>query len=168
MKGVKVFLTRMDDYNVSLDKKFKDAEKHNPLLFVSINCAYSDQKELNGVEVYGFTPEAVNVDIETNSNKPYEFYEGVYVPKTQDAMLVENRVSSSIKKELDLPYKSRLERRFFKFLALPANIPTLAIFVGYISNNDDAKLLSSEKQIDEWTEQLAKAIELGITKKEGF
>ncbi len=166
MKGIKVFLTRMDDYNVALDKKFKDAEKHDPILFLSINCAYSDKKGLRGAEIYGFTPEAVNTELETNSNKSYEFYEGVYVPKTQEAMLLENKVSSSIKKELDLPYKSRLERRFLKVLALSAGLPTIAVFVGYISNNDDAKFLSSEKQIDEWTEKLAKAIESGITKKE--
>lgn len=165
MKGIKVFLTRMDDYNVALDKKFKDAKKNNPILFVSINCSYSNKKELKGMEVYGFTPESVNTDIENNSNKPYEFYEGVYVPKTQEAMLIENRVSASIKKELDLPYKSRLERRSFKFLALPADIPALALFVGYISNNDDAAFLSSEKKVDEWTEKLAKAIESSTIKK---
>ncbi|MCX6113572.1 MAG: N-acetylmuramoyl-L-alanine amidase [Proteobacteria bacterium] len=168
MKGVKVFLTRTDDYNVTLERKFKDAEKQNPVIYISINCAYSDKRNKKGVEVYGFTPEPAEADgseIEKTENKFYEFYEGTYVQKSQEAEAVEDRVSSSVKKELNLPYRSGLERRFFKFLSLPANIPALAVFVGYISNYNDSRLLSSEKEVDELTERLATAIESGITKQ---
>ncbi|MEI6079238.1 MAG: N-acetylmuramoyl-L-alanine amidase [bacterium] len=162
MKGIKVVLTRMDDYNVPLERRLKDAVDKNPAIYISINCAYSDKRNLKGMDVYGFTPEPVNSELEKMNTKFYEAYTGTYVVKSEDSMAIEGRLSSSIKKELNLPYKSRLERRFLKPLALPANIPALALFMGYISNPEDARSLSSDKQVDEWTEQLATAIDAGL------
>lgn len=165
MKGIKVFLTRMDDYNVPLERRFQDAQKQNPNIYLSINCAYSDKKPIYGMEVFGFTPDVTEGDLERTTNKFYEFYEGSYVTKSQEAMVVENRVSLTLKQELSLPYKSRLERKFIKSLALPSNIPALSIFIGYISNYGDSRLLSDEKQVDALAEKMATAIEDGLTKK---
>ena len=167
MKGVKVFLTRTEDHNLALERRFKEAERQNPIIYISINCAHSDRKNKRGVELYGFTPEPSkpeSQEIEKIENKFYESYQGVYEAKFQEAEAVEEAVSSSIKKGLNLSNGSRLERRPFKFLSLPANIPALGIFVGYISNYDDARALSSDIQVDEFTERLATAIESGITK----
>jgi len=168
MKSIKVFLTRMDDQNLTLERRFKEAEKQNPVIYISINCTRSDKKNKKGVEIYGFAPLPPNAidssEIEKTENKFYESYEGTYVQKASEAKAIEDMVSSSIKKELHLPYSAGLERKFFKLLSVPANIPALAIFVGYISNYDDSRMLSSEKQVDELAEKLATAIELGITK----
>ena len=165
MRGFKVFLTRMDDDNPSLEQRFKEAATYNPVLYLSINCGYSHNKRISGVEVYGFTTELQHTEIEKVKNGFYEFYEGVYETKGQDSLALENRVSSVIKTDLDLPYKSRLLRRFLKNLALPSNIPALAIFVGYISNEKEAKKLSNPKYSDELAEKLAVAVEDGIIKK---
>ncbi len=165
MRGFKVFLTRMDDDNPSLKQRFKEAAAYNPVLYLSINCGYSHNKRISGVEVYGFTTEPQHTEIEKVENEFYEFYEGVYNIKDQEALALENRVSSVIKKDLNLPYKSRLLRRFLKNLALPSNIPALAIFVGYISNEKEAKKLSNPKYSDELAEKLAVAVEDGVIKK---
>jgi N-acetylmuramoyl-L-alanine amidase len=165
MKGMKVFLTRMDDYNVPMDKRFKDAEKQSPSVYISINCAYSANKNMNGMKVYGFSPEPSGDELEKANNKFYEFFEGVYVQRSEDAENVEDTVSASIKKEFNLSHRSTLDRHFLKALALPAGVPALAVFVGYISNWDDARSLSSEKQVDEWAEKFALAIEDSLTRK---
>lgn len=149
MRGVKVYLTRMEDSNVPVEARFKEAEKRNPNLFLSINCSYSDVRSLRGMEIYGFSP----------GEK-----EG-YFTKTQGAMVVENKVSLSIKEELDLPYKSALERKFFDFLATPAHMPTLGLFIGYISNSEDVEQLENTKYVDVLTERIAASIEKGLQKK---
>ena len=168
MKSVKVFLTRMNDQNLTLETRFKEAQKQNPIIYISINCARSDKKNRKGLEIYGFAPLSPTAidssEIEKTENKFYESYEGVYAQKAQEAQVVEDIVSSSIKKELHMSHKSGLERKFFKLLSLPANMPALAVFVGYISNYDDSRMLSSDKQVDELAEKLATAIESGITK----
>ena len=149
MRGVKVYLTRMEDVNTPLDTRFKEAEKKTPNLFLSINCSYSDVRSLRGMEIYGFTPAEKQG----------------YSTKTQDAMVVENRVSLALKEDLDLPYKSGLERKFFEFLAVPAHIPTLGLFIGYISNAEDVEQLEDVKYVDTLTERIAASIEKGLQKK---
>jgi N-acetylmuramoyl-L-alanine amidase len=149
MRGVKVYLTRMEDTNLPVELRFKEAEKRNPNLFLSINCSYSDVRSLRGMEIYGFSPG------EKES----------YSTKTQGAMVVENKVSLSIKDELDLPYKSALERKFFEFLATPAHMPTLGLFIGYISNTEDVEQLENNKYIDALTERVAASIEKGLQKQ---
>jgi N-acetylmuramoyl-L-alanine amidase len=165
MRGFKVFLTRMDDTNPSLEQRFKEAETHKPIIYLSINCGYSHNKRISGLEVYGFTPEPQHTEIEKIKNDFYEFHEGIYESKNEDALVLENKVSSVIKEDMDLAYKSRLLRRKFKTLALASNTPALAIFVGYLSNDKEAKKLSNPKYTDELAEKLAKAIEEGITRK---
>jgi N-acetylmuramoyl-L-alanine amidase len=168
MRGVKVYLTRMDDVNVPVDTRFNEAVKRSPNMFLSINCSYSDIRSLRGMELYGFTPIQGQEDdskIENIKNRFYDKYEGSYVTKAQGAMVVENRVSLAIKEGLDLPYRSGLERKFFKFMAMPANVPTLGIFIGYISNAEDVERLENEKYIDDITERLAASIENGLLKK---
>jgi len=168
MKSVKVFLTRTEDQDITLERRFKEVEKQNPVIYISINCAHSDKKNKKGMEIYGFAPlppDAIDSsEIEKAENKLYESYEGIYVQKAPEAKVIEEMVSSSIKKELHLPNSAGLERKFFKLLSLPANMPALAIFVGYISNYDDSRMLSSDRQVDELAEKLATAIESGITK----
>jgi len=149
MRGLKVYLTRMEDVNVSLEARFREAEKRNPNLFLSINCSYSDVRSLRGMEIYGFTPAE----------------QKGYSTKTQSSMAVENKVSLAIKEDLDLPYKSALERKFLEFLALPAQIPTLGLFIGYISNAEDVEQLEDMKYVDALTERIAASIEKGLQKK---
>jgi N-acetylmuramoyl-L-alanine amidase len=165
MRGIKVYLTRMDDANVPIDTRFSEAVRMSPSIFLSINCSYSDLKSLRGMEIYGFTPTQGDSEIENVKNRFYDKYDGNYVAKAQNAMVVENRVSLAIKDGLDLPYRSGLERKFFKFMALPANVPTLGLFIGYISNAEDVENLENIKHVDEITERLAASIENGLLKK---
>jgi N-acetylmuramoyl-L-alanine amidase len=148
MRGLKVYLTRMEDVNTPLDTRFIETEKRNPNLFLSINCSYSDVRSLKGMEMYGFTPAEKTG----------------YSTKTQSAMVVENRVSLAIKEDLDLPYKSALERKFFDFLALSPSIPALGLFIGYISNSEDVEQLEDTKYVDGLTERIAASIEKGLQK----
>ncbi|MFH1224132.1 MAG: N-acetylmuramoyl-L-alanine amidase [Pseudomonadota bacterium] len=165
MRGMKVYLTRMDDKTVPLEQRLSNIKSKNIALYVSINCAYSDIRTIKGMEIYGFTPAQSDDDeTEKNANKFYDIYEGKYFPKTPESMVVENKVSRALKDELELPYKSRLERKFLKPIALPADVPSLFIYVGYISNEEDTRLLSNEKYIDKITERIATAVEKALTK----
>jgi N-acetylmuramoyl-L-alanine amidase len=154
MRGIKVYVTRMDDVNISTDTRIKEAIKKNPNLFLSVNCSYSDLKSLRGMEIYGFTPSV-----------PDDGSTGDGATKTQSAMAVENRVSLAIKEDLNLAYKSGLERKFLSFMSLPADIPALGIFIGYISNSEDVEQLENDKFIDGLTERIAASVEKGLLKK---
>ena len=155
MKGVKVYLTRMEDTNPSFETRIKESVKRAPNIFLSINCSFSDIKSLRGMEIYGYTPADAEED---------KVAKGAQLTKTQDSMFVENKVSLAIKEELDLPYKSGLERKNLKLIELPPDIPTLALFIGYISNPDDVEKLENEKYVDKLTERLSNAIEKGLLK----
>ncbi len=165
MRGIKVYLTRMEDINIPISTRLDETVKREPNLFLSINCSYSDIKSLRGMEVYGFTPVYGESEIEKTKNGFFERFETDYVTKNQAAMVVENRVSLAIKEGANLPYRSGLERKFFKFMALPAQIPSLGLFIGYISNAEDVENLENEKYIDSITERLSSSIEEGLLKK---
>lgn len=149
MRGVKVYLTRMEDVNVPLSTRFKESEKRNPNLFLSINCSYSDVTSLRGIEIYGFTPTGKQG----------------YSAKNQSSMIVENKVALTIKEDLDLSSRSELERKSFEFLATPSYMPTLGLFIGYISNAEDVEQLEDSKYVDALAERISASIEKGLQKR---
>jgi len=55
MKGIRVYLTRTDDKNLSLDKRINYSNELKPLLHLSINCAYSSISTISGMEIFAFT-----------------------------------------------------------------------------------------------------------------
>ena len=146
MKGMKVYLTRTEDTNIEQSIRFKEALKRNPSVFLSIDCSFSDIKSLRGMEIYAYTP--------------IDEYGAV---KEQHALFIEGRLARNIKYELDLAYKSSLERKYFDFLILPNKMPALAIFIGYISNPDDVKQLEDEKYVNNLVDKMALAIQKGLT-----
>jgi N-acetylmuramoyl-L-alanine amidase len=163
MRGIRVYLTRTDDKSMSLEKRIAYANDIKPLLHVSINTAYNGIQGISGMEVLAFSSEQSGDEFENMINSFYQNYEGKYLPKTEDSMLIEQRIARQIKKELDLPYKASLERKFLKPLAISPNIPGLAVFVGYISNPDDVKRLSNNKLVEKNASLMATAIEKGMS-----
>ena len=163
MKGVRVFLTRTDDKNVSIEKKIEYVKGIKPLLYLSINCAYSSIKTIRGMELFAFTPEQAGDEFENSENNYYEAYEGRYLPKTEESMVLEQRVARGLKKDLDLPYKSGLERKFLKLLAVDPQTAGLSLFIGYISNIDDVKKLSNPKSMEKMAQLVAESIEKSLS-----
>ena len=163
MKGVRVYLTRMEDKNLSLDKRIDFVKQVEPLLYVSINCAYSSIKTIKGMEIFSFTSEQDGDEFENLENSSYEAYEGRYLPKTENAIALEQRISREIKRGLDLPYKSALERKFLKQLAIEPQVAGISIFIGYISNPEDVKKISNLKLMDSTAQSIAGAIDKGLS-----
>lgn len=163
MRGIRVYLTRTEDKNLPVEKRISYVNEIKPLLYISINCAYSDIRTIKGMELFAFTPEQKGDEIELLENSFYEAYEGRYLPKTEDAMALEQRVSREIKKSLDLPYRSTLERKFFKNMAIAPSTAGLSLFIAYISSPDDIKKLSNPKYMDKKAEAVAEAVEKGLS-----
>ncbi len=163
MKGVRVFLTRTDDKNVSIEKRIEYVKETKPLLYLSVNCAYSGIKTIRGMELFAFTPEQIGDEFENSENNYYEAYEGRYLPKTEETMVLEQRVARGLKKDLELPYKSGLERKFLKLLAVDPQTAGLSIFIGYISNIDDVKKLSNPKIMEKMAQIVAESIEKSLS-----
>ena len=163
MKGIRVFLTRTEDKNVPIAKRIEYSSQIKPLLFLSINCAYSGIKTIRGIELFAFTPEQKADEFENSENSYYETYEGRYLPRSEDAMVLEQRVAKGLKQALDLPYKSGLERKFLKQLSVDPQTAGLSLYIGYISNIDDVKKLSNSKFMEKMAQVVADSIEKSIS-----
>jgi N-acetylmuramoyl-L-alanine amidase len=157
--GFKAFLTRDGDYFVSLRRRVQIARSHKADLFVSIHANDARSKSASGTEVFflslsGATDEAARQLAEKENAA--DMVAGV-APDSDDLTFIifdmvqkESILRSSYLAEAvhdNLVRHKRLTSRGVKqagFAVLKnAGIPSVLVEVGFLSNANEAKLLSS-------------------------
>lgn len=123
--GAKVFLTRTNDSSVSLSERADISNKNNADAFISIHFDSAEDSSLSGTTTYYFSEKSENLSQAVNK----------YLAR-------------------NLPLKNQ-GSRFQNFMVLRDNArPSILLELGYLNNQGDNKVISSE----EYQQNIAKSI----------
>ncbi|MDC3091352.1 N-acetylmuramoyl-L-alanine amidase, partial [Rickettsiales bacterium] len=179
----KVILTRNNDFYIKLRKRVSVARDNKSDLFISLHADYHKNKNINGVSVYTLSEKASDKEAEAlarRENKE-DLIEGLDLSiesKEVTNILIDlaqretmNQSSYFVNFLLEeLKHRTKLlqrTHRFAGFAVLKApDIPSVLIEMGYLSNRNDAKLLTNSNYHDKLVEGITKAIERYFSWKE--
>ena len=135
--GIKVYLTRDDDSDVTLDERCKSANKKHCTLFVSIHRNSAEDKKANGIEAW----------VSRNS-------------KGDEYTLAENLVNNicNLTGQQNRGIKKGFRDNSFGdyYINSDTDMPSLLLEVGFITNDNDNKIF--DEKLDEAAEVIAKTI----------
>ena len=135
--GIKVYLTRDDDSDVTLAERCKSANKKHCTLFVSVHRNSAEDKKANGIEAWV-------------SRKP----------KGDEYTLAENLVANICKLtgQQNRGIKKGFRDNSFGdyYINSDTDMPSLLLEVGFITNDNDNKAF--DEKLDETAETIAKTI----------
>jgi N-acetylmuramoyl-L-alanine amidase len=137
-RGYTVYMMRNSDMTLTLKQRVDAANKTKPDLFISLHCNAADVASASGIEVYCATP--VNMppsDSKTVSKKAcianaYDL-ENAYL-----AYYIQKRLVSTLKTT------DRGARRKRYTVIADTNAPSILVEMGFLTNPNDRKLLTSQ------------------------
>ena len=180
--NVRVIYTRKTDVFVELYRRAEIANKANADMFISVHTNANDNKSAKGAETYllgveeNRTSANLNVAIVENKAITYEtdyeaHYEG-YDPNSPESMIIFEFMQNEHQKEsLKMAeftqnrmasYASRPNRGVHQagYLVLWKNsMPSILVELGFISNQEECRYLTSSQGVKTMAESLAKAFE---------
>ncbi|HLU86206.1 MAG TPA: N-acetylmuramoyl-L-alanine amidase [Taishania sp.] len=119
-EAFEIVLTRNGDHFLSYDEKVAMVKSIQPSLILSIHVNKAPNKSLSGMEIYHSSDENVGAI----------------------ALPYADKLQAFIK---DINHNVTIKSSNFQVFKLDQSIPTLLIELGFLSNNEDLKLLSSEE-----------------------
>lgn len=179
-KNVKVIYTRKTDVFVELYKRADIANKAGADMFISVHTNAAKSKSAHGAETYllgveeNRTSANLNAALEENKaillENDYEaHYEG-YDPNSPESMIIFEFMQNEFQKEsLKLAtftqnqmtgYAKRPDRGVHQagYLVLwKSTMPSILVELGFISNDEECKYLTSQKGVDQMSMSLYKA-----------
>ena len=177
-KGFQVYLTRSIDREVSLEKRAELAEKIKADLFISIHLNSGHKKRSSGFEIYYLDnhSDAAIKKVEEVENKEWTGEQKV-VNQILTELVIERTVKSS-KRLSSLIHRSvmrKITRRYgfkdrgvkpglFYVLALSKR-PAALIEVGFISNKNELKKMSSPSFQNRFSNAIVRGIKKYFAKK---
>ncbi len=179
-KGYQVFLTRKGDEYIPLEERTAKAMQYKADLFISLHMNSYRKRSLSGMEIYylGFA-----TDRQTKALAAYEnAVNQQSIGEIQDIlkMMVNAKVEESqdMAKVLhtSLPRLMQKKYSFFRIrrikqapfiVLIGANMPSLLIELGYLSNNNEKKYLLTRQYRQSLAENLATGIEKYIRNLNG-
>jgi len=139
--GANVLLTRTDDTFMKPSEKIGFANERGAALFVSLHCdAFEDDNSVRGITTFYYPK-----DYSASGNLSGKEYAKIVHSELVNVVTTKDRGAVSRKNLIVLN---------------SAKMPSILIELGFISNIDDAKMLTS----DEMQEKIAKALADGIIK----
>lgn len=177
LKDTKVIYTREDDRFVELYKRGKIANENKGNLFISIHCNSTPRKPSNasGFEVYllrpGRTQEAIDIAEFENSVISLEDDPSRYKQLTDENFILVSMAHASNMRYSET-FADMLNTEWIKSVGIPtrgikqagfyvlvgASMPGVLVELGFISNRNDKKFLSSKKGQKEVAESIFNAI----------
>ena len=176
-KNVKVIYTRKTDVFVELYKRADIANKAGADMFISVHTNSAKNKTANGAETYllgvedNRTSANLNAALEENKailleNDYQTHYEG-YDPNSPESMIIFEFMQNEYQKE-SLKMASLTQNQMVGSAKRPdrgvhqagylvlwkSTMPSILIELGFISNDNECKYLTSQKGIDEMSNSL--------------
>jgi N-acetylmuramoyl-L-alanine amidase len=164
--GVKVLYTRSTDKFVELHDRANFANKNHADLFISIHCNSNPSKNIKGSETYamGLPSSEGNLDVAKRENSvilqetDYKEKYGGFDPKSplghiflSNFQSVHLESSLRFAEKIETQFKDRIGRKSrgvkqAGFLVLwRTAMPSVLVEIGFLSNVEDEKYLTSEK-----------------------
>ena len=179
-RKVKVVYTRKTDVFIELNRRGEIANKANADLFVSIHTNSAKSSSARGAETYLLGVEenrtSANLSVAMEENKAilYESdyqtrYEG-YDPKSPESQIIFEFMQNEYQKE-SLKFAGMVQKQMVSqahrsdrgvhqagFLVLwKTAMPSILVELGFISNTDDCRYMTSQKGVEELATSLYKA-----------
>ena len=173
---VDIFLTRMGDFNVSLEERAVSAALRRPDLFLSLQASCVAKKNMSGLRVYSFGPAASGskgAEVAGNENavlgrrrrdlagRRFEYPGRLLAAETAAAV---GEQSAALAKALfaalpkDMPLAAGgVDQGPFNLLSA-AECPAVLVEAGFLSDEDDDKVLSDPARRADIAKGLAKAV----------
>ena len=152
MPQMEIILTRTEDVYMSKEERVKKYEniKGSKVIFVSIHLNYSPNKDMSGFEVYYYLPALLD---------PKAYITVLY---SMDTIKKNSSLAKSIFTVIDnipeLKDTSKSMKNGDYYVLKNANVPSVLIECGFLSNEKEALLLNTES----YNEKLIEGIALGI------
>jgi N-acetylmuramoyl-L-alanine amidase len=170
--GSEVFLTRNDDFFISLEERTAIANQHRADLFISIHANSSRNREISGVETYYLDfaksdteREIASRENATTASSVHELEDLIKKIAQADKSAESRELASILQKNLYsgahklFPTAQNRGVRSAPFIVLiGANMPSVLTEVAFISNPRDERLLKKSSN----QERLVKALFSGI------
>ena len=174
-KGIKVIMTREADLFLPLHERTSLANSQRGDLFLSIHCNSLKHPEPRGVETYFLKParteRAVEAALRENEVVKLENGDGGYQELTEDNFILLTMATSQYMKDSELwaaltqqevsataGMTARGVDQAGFYVLMGASMPAILFECGYLSNPEDAKLLSSERGRQKIAEGLTESI----------
>ncbi|MCM3711733.1 N-acetylmuramoyl-L-alanine amidase [Sporosarcina luteola] len=129
--GAKVLLTRSDDTFLSLEQRTAYAKKHYAETFVSIHVNAAGSSAAKGAEV---------------------FYDSSTNPNAKESKLLASKIQSNLVKNANMSDRGVKDQRFY--VIRNNNVAAVLVELGFITNPDDFKKLSSEQYMELYAEAI--------------
>ena len=177
MPGTKVVMTRETDKFVELYKRTEIANKANGKLFVSIHCNSMPKKPhpANGCETYILRPgrneDAARVASRENAVVKLESSQARYKSMTEDQIILSTmaqrsfvrfseelaaKIQKNVSKATGLKNRGVNQAGFYVLVG--ASMPNVLFETAFISNTNDAKVITSKRGQDKTVSAMVKAI----------
>jgi N-acetylmuramoyl-L-alanine amidase len=169
---VAVLLTRQNDKKLSIKKRTDIVNESQSDLLISIQTNSHENNQAKGIETYflNLALDEKELDQWIEKQPAYQKSSGE-LQKIIKALLLSSKISESgtIAKHVQFSVCKHLDERFPEIvdrgtkqapfgILLGSNIPSIAIFTGFLSNTQDCKMLLSENFQKELTEGIVKGI----------
>ena len=180
----RVVLTRDDDTFIPLGDRVKIARGQNAALFVSIHADALPRREgdAQGATIYTLSDKASDAEAErlaelenkadaiggvNLTEEPTEVADILIDLAQRETRTFSNRFAHTLMGEMKTTvrmHKHPLKSAGFKVLKAP-DVPSALIELGYVSNKDDLKLLTSERWRSRSVNAVAQAIDTFLTRR---
>lgn len=181
----RVLLTRSDDTFVSLQDRVKIAREAKAALFVSIHAdTLSDPFGVRGATVYTLSDKASDADAERYAEKenrsdaiagvdlvdaPDDVADILIDLTRRETKVFSSRFATKLVDEFKAAAtlnKNPLRSAGFRVLRA-ADVPSVLLELGYLSNAQDAKLMLSDEWRDRTTDAVMRAVDAFFAAREG-
>ncbi len=180
----KILMTRDDDTFVPLEQRREFAEKHQAQLFIAIHADYTDRASARGATVYSLRPQVADSLRRSvqNGDNMLSGKEMAQVKKSDDGA-VRHILADLARREVDLNRErtSVFARSVIDFIGGATNlmdnpdrnaafvvlktaqVPSILLELGYVTNSEDAQQLKSDQWRDRVSSSLVTAIDTYFT-----
>jgi len=170
-----VFLTRRDDYFLSLKERVKIATRKQADLFISIHADTLKQKKVRGAAVYTLSKKASDKFAENLAEleNRADLVAGLETDEVKDEIVdILADLTARETKKFSVQFAQRILDVFRNNIQLIKNphrnaafevlkdpiVPSVLLELGYLSNLEDEKLLLSDKWRKKFTRHLTQAV----------
>ena len=165
----KVLLTRTDDYNVPFEDRLAKSNHAQANLFISIHTGGSMLHNLAGISIFYYDKqtvkelsleESLSGSTEAKHMEPWEYIKPVHLERSRYfAELLKMKLLDN-QKDLKITITGAP-----LLIAAGADMPTVLIEIGYITNPGDAKSLNNTDILNSYAKSIVKAIDTFFSDK---
>jgi N-acetylmuramoyl-L-alanine amidase len=169
----RILMTRESDITMSLEERTLIANavpirKNEAIIYISIHANYVSDQRARGFEVWHLTPEYRRTVLDDSYFSDSPELRKIMNTLTEEAFMAESiRIAQSILDSLKTTMGRNMPSRGLKaeewFVVRRSNMPAVLVELGFVSNKDDALLMTADEHLRKMVEALYKGIADFIT-----